>query len=96
MDSKVIEIPATLIGADEAIWKASQLAAKIEEAKTLAGELASMLKDVETFPEANKKKSPKELIMEIISQDGQDFHHAELNASSAVKHLHEFLKRRPE
>lgn len=67
-----------------------------EEAKALAGELASMLKDVETFPEANEKKSPKELIMEIISQDSQDFHHAELNASSAVKHLHEFLKRRPE
>lgn len=42
-----IELAVTLNGADEAFEKASQLVQKINEASSLAGELASLLERLE-------------------------------------------------
>lgn len=47
MDIQKAEVSVTLKGAEEATKKAVELVQKIEEAKTLAGELASLIGQLE-------------------------------------------------
>lgn len=42
-----VDVNVKIIGIEEAIEKATKLAKAIEEARTLAGELASMLEELE-------------------------------------------------
>lgn len=82
--------------------KESPSMAKIDElSKQIHSELLQA-KDFEFLIEYRRtkgpefEKSPEEIIREVFHPDCQCFRHTELNVSSAVKHLHEFLKRRPE